>query len=472
MLLLLSIRLDLPESFSEGLLANRILTNTEHLYRNEIRGPESFAIWQGRIFTSLADGRIVEVLRTSLKTIAFIDPNNMGLEACQKPWIATLGNCSRPLGLRFDSKGNLYTVDPYHGIYKIDIATGKYDLIMDIQKHLLPDGTVAGFLDDLVLDEKSNGHLVFYLSLASTKWALHDCFYTVGEFDQTGQLLSFDTQTQRLTVEVKDLAFPNGLEWTDDKSAILLNELSKRTIHKYHLQGSNKGKLTVLASNLPGEPDNIKRSADPNRETYLVGLFMGRNKHNPSLFDKVTDKPILRRFSFRLQRAIGNIIHIIGEMSECEFLISLGFEIKVGNKMSDDSAKHYGLMIEIDANGKIINSFHDPTGQSSGFSELHEIQNTETERHFLLGSFQGHYLGRLVVKKCQLQNNDIKTPDSDKPTTRKVIIEEKKDKSTSSGTSTPKQTEKNTATKTTTTSNTNDKTKKETKSKVDQHTEL
>lgn len=454
----------MPESFSGGLLANRLLENADHLYVNEIRGPESFAIWQGRVFTGLADGRIAEVLPSSLKTVAFIDPNNVGLEQCRKAWTAPSGNCSRPLGLRFDSKGSLYTVDPYHGIYKVDIATGKYELILDIQKHRLPDGTVAGFLDDLVLAEKGNGHLVFYLTLASTRWALQDCFYTVGEFDQTGQLLSFDTETGRFTVEATGLAFPNGLEWTADKSAILVNELSTRTIHKYHLKGANKGQLTVWVNNLPGEPDNIKRSGDPKRETYLVGLFMGRNKHNPSLFDKVTEHALLRRFHFRAQRAIGFVIQTIGEISECDYLTSLGYEIRVGNLMSDHSAKHYGLVIEVDANGNIINSFHDPSGRSSGFSELHEVRHTETERHFLLGSFQGHYLGRLVVKKCQLNNVDDHKVNSgggggDKPATRKVVVEEEKLKS-SSGTSTP-------STKPTEKAKPN-----EAKEKVGKHTEL
>src|SRR5699024_6671048 len=122
-------------------------------------------------------------------------------------------------------------------------------------------------LDDLVLVEKDNGHLIVYMTDASQRWQVHDVFYTVGEFDQTGRLVSFDTETEQLRVELDRLAFPNGLELTDNRSTILMTLFNGRQVLSYHIAGKDRGKVQVLIDGLPGEPDNIKRSRDPARQT-------------------------------------------------------------------------------------------------------------------------------------------------------------------------------------------------------------
>ncbi|KAI2809356.1 hypothetical protein BLOT_000505, partial [Blomia tropicalis] len=385
----------LPDSFNGPLLANQFLSKADHLFHNEIRGPESFAIWQGHVYTSLSDGRIVEVTDNNIRTITLIDPNNLGLAECRKPHNA--GRCGRPLGLKFDSIGNLYTVDPYHGLYSVNISTGAIRLIVDISKE---NGLGARFLDDLVVLEKHNGHRVFYMTDASTEWDLYDVAILVAEHDRSGRLLRYDSETKTVEVILDKLNFPNGLELTDDKSAILMCSFNSRAIYKYHITGENAGKLTTLVDRLPGEPDNIKRSRDPNHETYWIGLFTARNRHKPHWsMDTIANNGYLKRFAMRLQRMVGSTIETTGSLFSDDAMRSFGFDLKTGHLMNLDAA-YYGMGIEIDSNGTIINSLHSPDGHTTGLSEVFESHRTGTDRHFYLGSFGNPYLGRL-----QLPNN-------------------------------------------------------------------
>src|SRR5699024_10827901 len=120
--------------------------------------------------TGLADGRIVQILEDSLKTVAVIDPSGVGAAECARQ--AFKHTCGRPLGLRFDSRGTLYAIDPYNGLFSVDVNSGEIKLIVDAAK------IGARFLDDFVLLEKANG-LLIYMTDVSTRWDLHEAMFCV-----------------------------------------------------------------------------------------------------------------------------------------------------------------------------------------------------------------------------------------------------------------------------------------------------
>ena len=377
----------------------------------------------GKVYTSLADGRIVEVLEDRLRTVASIDPEKLGLEACQLPQNTV--RCGRPLGLKFDSKGTLYTVDPYHGLYSIDVTTGKVKLIADVAK------LGARFLDDLAVLEKTGDHKVFYLSDASTEWDLFDVAYTVAEHDSTGRLISYDTETGQVKVELQGLPFPNGLALTDDRTALLMCLFNQRSVHRYHLSGPKKGQVVPLAADLPGEPDNIKRSLDQTRETYWVGLFSGRNRHNRHLIvDTLGQYSMLTRFGMRLGRAIGFAIEKAGVLLGKDCLTAFGFDFKTGHLLNVGMCS-YGMVLEIDgATGEVLHSLHSPDGATCALSEAFEVKRTEEgERHFLLGSYANSYLGRLVLPQSAFQRSTVISSSS------QVSQQQKQQQSSSSSTS-------------------------------------
>ena len=314
--------------------------------------------------------------------------------------------------MRFDSQGTLYVVDPFNGVFTVNVSTGEIKLIIDAAK------IGALFLDDLVLVEKERGHLSIYLTDVSTKWNLHGAVYCVMEHDRTGRLIRYDTRTQKVTVEYENLAFPNGLELTDDRSAILLASINDRLVYKYYIAGEKKGSLITLIDNLPGEPDNIKRSADRNRETYWVALYTGRNKHMPHFeFDVLGQRyPILKRFTARLQRLAGFLLEKVSDLIQCDCLQKYAFLLKHSRLFNLGTCK-YGMAIEIDVNGGIVSSMHSPDGSTCSLSEVFELEQRENDgqRRFLLGSAVNPYLGRLTVPKSAFTSSTSQNVAQSKP---------------------------------------------------------
>lgn len=72
------------------------------------------------------------------------------------------------MGLRFDKKGNLYVVDAYYGIFKVNVATGEYKNIVNVSKPI--DGKVPRFPNSIDIAE--NGDL--YWTDTSADFALYD----------------------------------------------------------------------------------------------------------------------------------------------------------------------------------------------------------------------------------------------------------------------------------------------------------
>lgn len=61
--------------------------------------------------------------------------------------------------------------------------------------------------------------------------------------------------------------------------------------YRYHLKGPKKGSLEVINNNLPGIPDNIRRSSTGG---YWIGMALIRKKNKISFIDYCAEKPWLR----------------------------------------------------------------------------------------------------------------------------------------------------------------------------------
>lgn len=79
--------------------------------------------------------------------------------------------------------------------------------------------------------------------------------------DKTGKLLKYDKSSKWLTVLLRDLAFANGVALSKDRSFVLVAETNSCRIIRLWLRGPNAGKKDTFAD-LPGFPDNIRRSPD------------------------------------------------------------------------------------------------------------------------------------------------------------------------------------------------------------------
>ncbi|GFS96770.1 adipocyte plasma membrane-associated protein [Nephila pilipes] len=365
----------LPDKFSGALSRNDLLEKTERIHENVLHWPESFASYKGKLYTGLGDGRIVSVTD---KEIIPICRTGVTCEGQHEEHI-----CGRPLGLVFNKAGHLYTVDAYLGLFKIDINTGK-------KVNILPSKTVVEdlpliFLNSLTFDEKEEN---LYITQSSTRWNISSVIVSFIEHDTSGRLLKYNIRTKKVSVILKDLAFPNGVVLTHDGTALLIAEGSNNKVFKYHVAGPKEGLNEELPIKLPGEPDNIKRSKNGN---YWLTVATGRTQENPTILDRFSDKPLIRSIALHLHRLSTAPIYAVLQLVPHKKTKEIGFELKNARILADVFVDN-GMIIEFDDKGKIIRSLHSPTGKVTHLSEAFEHNG-----YLYLGSWRNHYIGRLKV---------------------------------------------------------------------------
>ncbi|RWS01859.1 Adipocyte plasma membrane-associated protein-like protein [Dinothrombium tinctorium] len=259
------------------------------------------------------------------------------------------------------------------------------------------NGRASKFLDDVAVHEGggANGGNVYYLTDASTKWPLDHIIYLTGEHDKTGRVLKYDEDTKTASVIAEGLSFPNGIELNDAKDALIVAEFSERRLVKIPLKGNKAGKVETFIDQLPGEPDNVRRSSGQ-KETYWVAFFFARNSSHPALHDILSNKPFLRKAIFRFFHALGSSLEYLGTLSNYVPLKDIGHKVKSSYMIHLVSllSRTHGLVIEIDANGKILRSLHSPDGHTIYSSEAHEVVEGN-KKVLYIGSFLNDYLGKL-----------------------------------------------------------------------------
>lgn len=305
--------------------------------------------------------------------------------------------CGRPLGIRVTSSGDLYTIDGLNGLIKVTNIDGtsgqpEFKLLFNISSPV--DGNSSAFLDDLVIDE-SDGDKIIYITDASSLWDLNDCVAAYMDMDDSGRILRYTESTGSIDVVLSGLAFPNGIELTDSKDALLIGEFTHRRILKYYLTGPSKGTTEVLI-NLPGEPDNIRRSARSDVETYWIAVFSPRTKKTPSSIDYYSERPFHRKFMITVYRIIGTLYNIIGAILNSDALVAEG-ELK-SSLWSFVGPNRRSMALEIDSKGNVINCLHSNDGYFGPISEIHDEIDENGRRTLYLGSFTNNYLGVLTLE--------------------------------------------------------------------------
>jgi len=298
----------------------------------------------------------------------------------------------------------LYVVDGYHGLYKIESVESpkpKVTQLLPLSATKNLKGGASVFLDDITVDEGAgtDGGDVIYISDVSTKWDVSSCINTLIEHDSTGRLLKYDINARKVTVAAADFVFPNGVQITDNKEAIIVCEFGRQRLMRTFIKGRKAGK-TELFANLPGECDNVRRSANSNQETYWVAFASARNASTPLLSDRLAGVPLVRKFLVRLTYFAGSLVEAAGNLYNFEWLKSKGASWKSGVQfLFLLFASDYGMITEVDANGTIVTAYASPDGKTTHLSEVLELKGSNGERILYIGSYSNSYLARLVVKK-------------------------------------------------------------------------
>jgi sugar lactone lactonase YvrE len=200
----------------------------------------------------------------------------------------------RPLGIEFDTAGNLYVANAYLGVQKVS-SNGNVEVLVDTY-----DGQAIAYADDLAV--AANGKI--YFSDASSKFGVNKSggsyeasLLDILEHGGHGRIFEFDPASGTTTLIVDGLNFANGVAISDDQQFLLINETGQYRVWRYWLDGPRAGQREVVIENLPGFPDNINNGLNGR---FWIGLVAPRNK----LVDDLSDKPWLRKVAQRLPASV------------------------------------------------------------------------------------------------------------------------------------------------------------------------
>ncbi|MBT8078795.1 MAG: SMP-30/gluconolactonase/LRE family protein [Gammaproteobacteria bacterium] len=231
-------------------------------------GPEDVATpFDGFFYASTADGKIIR-----------FRPNGSGLEV-----FANLGG--RPLGIDFDSDGNLLVANAYLGLQRVT-PEGRIDLLVD---------EVGGKQLAYVNDVAAGANGIVYFSDSSSKFGAeaHGGTYPASLIDILehgghGRVLRHDTKSGSTDVLMDGLNFANGVAISEDQQYLIIAETGHYRIWRHWLAGDRAEESEVILDNLPGFPDNVNNGM---QGRFWIGLVAPR----VAILDKLSDKPFLRK---------------------------------------------------------------------------------------------------------------------------------------------------------------------------------
>ncbi|MFT6153548.1 MAG: sugar lactone lactonase YvrE [Bermanella sp.] len=320
------------KGYVDSFAQNQHLSQIQRIDLSGKIGPEDYALSpNGHIYYGLLGGEI-----------GFLDK-----EGKLHSWVNTQG---RPLGLEFDKKGNLIVADAFEGLLEISPEGVISKLVTEI------DGIPLNYADDV--DVADNGKM--YFTDASTKFhakqygTFEASMLDIMEHGGHGRVLEYDPATKQAITLLSGLNFANGITISHDQNWVLVNETGTYRIIKIGITDSNKGQVETVIENLPGFPDNISRGSNG---VYWVGLVSPRS----AALDALSGYGFLRKVVQRLP------------------------------KFLQPKAKHFGHIIAINDQGKVVHNLQDPLGMYG-----HTTGAIEVGGNLYVSSLHENALGKAV----------------------------------------------------------------------------
>lgn len=188
---------------------------------------------EGSVYTGAADGAVLRVAPDGTVT-----------------QVGDTGG--RPLGLELDPDGRLVVLDAHRGILRLDPATGAVEQVL-----AEVGGRPMAFCNNGAI--ASDGTLWF--SDSSRHFGVDRWKDDFVQDTASGRLLALRTDGS-VEVVLDGLRFANGVALAADESFVVVAETRGRTLVRHWLTGARAGTRDLLASDLPGYPDNIARGSD------------------------------------------------------------------------------------------------------------------------------------------------------------------------------------------------------------------
>jgi len=296
-------------------------------------GPEDVAVdGFGRIYGGMKDGRILRFRSDGTHPEVFVNTHG------------------RPLGLHFDTEGNLVVADAYKGLLLIT-----------------PDGSITvlaieqgGIPFQLTNDVDIATNGTIYFSDASFKFPVDQYMFDLLEHQPNGRLLSYDMGTKTTHLVLDKLYFANGVAISPDQSFVLVAETGKYQVQRHWLTGPRKGESDIFIDNLPGFPDGISCNG---QDTFWLVLFSPRVAY----MDAILPHTFLRKVIVRLPQA----------------LIT--------------PPKKYGFVLGLNMDGHVVHNLQDPSGKYAPITSVQEYKGM-----LYLGSLTEDAIGRIPAPSISL----------------------------------------------------------------------
>ncbi|XP_050464407.1 adipocyte plasma membrane-associated protein Hemomucin-like [Cataglyphis hispanica] len=375
-----------PRDVDPKLGPKKRLNNAEKLFESKLIGPEALAAYNGQLYTGIMnDGYIVRIEEDGFVPIVTFGKKCDGLWQEHK--------CGRPLGLKFDKKGNLYAVDAYYGIFKVNVATGEYKNIVNISKPI--DGKFPLIPNSIEIME--NGDL--YWTHSSTDFALYDLvqlFFT----NPSGRLIRYNAAKKKNEVLLENLAFANGVILSDDENFILVAESLACRIIKYHLKGPKSGQHEIFIEGLPGTPDNLQSDGQGG---FLVTTVFTITSEHPQLIVTLTPHPYLRKMLVRSLLMFELPFKLLHDIYPSTFTEKVMHAIGSHHIAGQFDSYGKSLVLRIDASGNIMEVL------SSDDNTIRSISEAHIHNGFVwFASPWRNYLARIPLQQAfpDLANNE------------------------------------------------------------------
>ncbi len=310
----------------EGALReNSALSSVKLLAEGELNGPEDIAVGN--------NGNVFTGLEDG--RIVKISPDG------EVVTFAETGG--RPLGLQWGPRGDLIVADGGRGLLTVNLE-GEVTVLVP-RAETVP----LEMADDL--DVSSSG--LIYFSDATGSEVGMDYYQDLMIHRPLGRLLRFNYYTDDLEVLLTGLYFANGVALSPDEDFVLVSETSEYRITRLWLKGPRVGDRDVFADNLPGFPDGISGDGDGN---YWVAIV------SPRMW--FVDNIVLPNLWLR----------------------KLLMHFPTWTRLSGAS---YGFIIQLNSEGEIVESLHDPSGKSlSGITNV-----VERDGKLYIGTLEGDAIG-------------------------------------------------------------------------------
>ncbi|HKY27671.1 MAG TPA: SMP-30/gluconolactonase/LRE family protein [Pyrinomonadaceae bacterium] len=306
---------------------NSKLANVQRLSVGPGFAPEDVAIdAEGRIYSGLDDGRIMRLEADGTNPSLFVDTHG------------------RPLGMKFDSTGNLIVADAIKGL--LSVGTGGSINVLTTQA----EGVAFRCTNDL--DVAADGTI--YFTDASSRFPLSSHKIDIIEHQTSGRLLAYDPKTKATRVILKALQFANGVAVSPDQSFVLVVETGKYRIHRIWLSGPKQNQVEMFIDNLPGFPDGISSNG---KDKFWLALVTPRN----ALLDKLLPHAFLRKAVVRLPAFL------------------------------QPAPSRYSFVLGLDATGRVIENLQE--GSNECYAQIANV--VEHSGYLYFGSIGEPTLGRI-----------------------------------------------------------------------------